>query len=111
MRRVLAASLLSGLSLAGTPAPGAGQSGAVVTGTLISADAGAPVRKAQVRLVGTTSKLTITTASDPSSTFSFANVPSGEYLPKAWKPGNPDVVPGARPPGRSIPGTRPTRAP
>ena len=106
MRRVLAASLLSGLSLAGTPAPGAGQSGAVVTGTLISADAGAPVRKAQVRLVGTTSKLTITTVSDPSGTFSFANVPSGEYLLKAWKPGYLDIVLGARRPGRNMPGTR-----
>jgi hypothetical protein len=102
---MLAASLLCVLGLTG-PSISAGQSGAIVTGMLTSADAGAPVRKAQVRLVGTTAKLTITTVSDPSGAFTFPNVPPGEYMLKAWKPGYLDIVLGARRPGRNMPGTR-----
>ena len=109
--RVLAASLLCVLSLTGSLTIGAEQSGAIVTGTLTSADAGAPVRKAQVRLVGTGSKLTITTVSDSSGVFTFASVPPGEYLLKAWKPGYLDIVLGARRPGRNMPGTRITVSP
>jgi hypothetical protein len=110
MRRTLAASLLCVLSLTGRPSIGAEQAGAIVTGTLTSADAGAPVRKAQVRLVGTASKLTITAVSDSSGNFTFANVPPGEYMLKAWKPGYLDIVLGARRPGRNVPGTRITVA-
>ena len=110
MQRIVSRTLLLAVSLAISSSMAAQQSGAVVAGTLISADAGSPVRKAQVRLVGTTSKVTLTTVSDPSGTFTFANVPPGEYMLKAWKPGYLDIVLGARRPGRNMPGTRITVA-
>ena len=44
-------------------------------------------RKAQVRLVGTTSKLTISAVTDTSGRFTFNNVPAGEYMVKAGSPG------------------------
>ena len=83
---------------------------AVVAGSLTSTDSGAPVRKAQVRLVATTTKFTLTTVTDPSGSFTFSNVPAGEYMLKAWKPGYLDIVLGARRPGRNVPGTRITVA-
>jgi hypothetical protein len=80
------------------------QPSATVTGTLANAETGAPVRKAQVRLVQRTG-VTLTTVTDPAGAFVFANVPAGEYMLKAWKPGYLDVVLGARRPGRYMPGT------
>jgi hypothetical protein len=48
---------------------------------------------------------------DASGTFTFPNVPPGEYMVKAWKPGYLDMVMGARRPGRNVPGTRITLSP
>ena len=110
MRRTVPVTLLFGLILTSSPHLRGQQPSAIVSGTLTSADAGAAVRKAQVRLVGTTSRQTITTVSDPAGNFTFMNVPPGEYMLKAWKPGYLDIVLGARRPGRNVPGTRITVA-
>ena len=107
MRRFFAGAVLVHLGLSASPLIHAEQSGgAVVSGTLTSAGAGAPVRKAQVRLVGTTAKLTISAVTDAAGTFTFPNVPAGEYMLKAWKTGYLDMVLGAPRPGRNMPGTR-----
>ena len=111
MRRVLAGTLLIILGLSGNPSRAQQSGAAVLAGTLTSADAGAPVRKARVRLVGTTSKLTISAVTDASGRFTFNKVPAGEYMLNAWKPGYLDMVLGARRPGRNMPGTRITLSP
>lgn len=78
---------------------------AMIAGTLTSADAGRPVRRAQVRAVCSLPKISRTTTSDAEGRFAFADLPAGEYTLTATKPGYVDVVFGARRPGASSPGT------
>jgi hypothetical protein len=75
-----------------------------VSGRLVTAD-GQPVRKAQVRLANSPARWTRTTASDGEGHFTFADVPAGEYVLSASKPGYLDTVYGARRPGLTARGT------
>ncbi|HJR59681.1 MAG TPA: carboxypeptidase-like regulatory domain-containing protein [Vicinamibacterales bacterium] len=95
--------------------PAAGQETApkatgVIAGSLTSADLGRPVRKAQVRLVRATPRMTRTTTSDAEGRYTFANLPPGDYTLSASKPGYIEMVLGARRPGPGVPGTMLTLA-
>jgi hypothetical protein len=77
----------------------------VIAGTLTSADLGRPVRRAEVKIVSASPRLTRTVPTDANGAYVFANVPAGEYTLSASKPGYLDIVFGARRPGAAVPGT------
>lgn len=72
-----------------------------IAGVLTSADLGHPVRKAQIRLVSASPRMTRTTTTDADGRYAFPNLPAGEYTLSASKPGYLDIVFGARRPGAS----------
>ena len=76
----------------------------VIAGTLVSADLGRPVRKAQVRIVSTSPRLTRTTTSDGDGAYVFDKLPAAEYTLSASKPGYLETVYGSSRPGPSVPG-------
>ena len=96
--------LLSGVVLAGQlparPAPLG-----VISGQLVDRDRGGPVRKAQVRLISTTPRMTRTTVSDEEGRFAFLDLPGTEYTLTASRSGYLEMAYGARRPGASSPGS------
>jgi hypothetical protein len=87
------------------PPPAALAGTGVITGTLTSADAGQPVRKATVRLMSASPRLSLTATTDERGRFEFTKVPAGEFTLSASRPGYLDTVLGARRPGPTSPGT------
>jgi protocatechuate 3,4-dioxygenase beta subunit len=92
--------LACALLRAQTPAPAI----ATVEGVVVAADTGQPLRKAQVRLVGTASSLA-STVTDGDGRFVFSGVHAGEYTVAASKPSYLDMVLGSRRFGLTSPGT------
>jgi hypothetical protein len=83
-----------------TPAPAT----ATVEGIVVAADTGQPLRRAQVRLVGTASSMA-STVTDANGRFVFADVRAGDYTVAASKPSYLDMVVGSRRFGLTSPGT------
>ncbi len=77
----------------------------VVGGRVAAADTGQPLRRAQIRLVGTASTTARTTTTDGDGRFMFANVAAGDYTVSATKPAYLDMVFGARKSGLTAAGT------
>jgi Carboxypeptidase regulatory-like domain len=78
---------------------------AIVSGVVISADLGRPVRRATVRLSTVTPGPPITLTTDDQGRFVFEKVAAGEFTLTASKPGYLDSIYGQRQPGSSRPGT------
>ena len=87
--------------LAATPATGTG----VITGSVASVDGGRPMRRASVRLQGTTTPLSRTTMTDDKGNFEFRELPAGEFTLRASKPGYLEAIYGQKRPGSGRPGT------
>jgi hypothetical protein len=108
MTRILAA--LSALALSAlsplpqTRAQPAPPPSGAVSGIVLSADTGLPIRKGQVRLVSTTPPVTRTAATDAEGRFVLTGVPAGSYAVSASKPGYLEMVLGASRPGASMAG-------
>jgi hypothetical protein len=79
------------------PAPPAATG--VVSGAIVAADTGQPVRRAQVRLVLASPAQSKTVSSDGDGRFMFTGLRAGEYTLSATKAGYLDMVYGARVPG------------
>lgn len=77
---------------------------AAIAGTLTSVDSGRPIRKATVKLVSRSPRMTHTTITDAEGRFAFSDLDPAEYTLSASKPGFLEMVFGARRPGPSIPG-------
>jgi hypothetical protein len=88
-----------------TPQQPAAAATAVVSGVLVAADNGEPVRKAEVRLASASPRLTRTTTSDGQGRWAVDALPAGEYALSATRPGYVETVYGARSPGRAGRGT------
>ena len=108
MKGLATAAVVVGVLVAGHPvfarrAPTTQQpaSTAVVSGVLVAADNGQPVRKAEVRLASASPRMTRTATSDGDGRFVFDAVPPGEYTLSASRQGYVPMVYGARSPGAS----------
>jgi len=77
----------------------------VISGTVVSADRGQPVRRSRVVLNGGSPKVTRTVLTDEQGAFRFADLPAGEFTLTASKGGFVDSVFGQRQPGSGRPGT------
>ena len=95
--------LLTALLGAQTPPPASAT--ATIAGTVVAADTGQPLRKAQVRLVGSTTSSIASTVTDGDGRFVFTGVRAGEFTIAASKPSYLDMVLGARRFGLTSPGT------
>lgn len=78
---------------------------AVVSGTVVSADAGRPVRRATVRLSSATGGMPMSATTNDQGLFRFEKVPAGEFTLRTSKPGYLDSIYGQRRPGSGRPGT------
>ena len=76
----------------------------VIAGRLTT-DRGEPVRKATVRVVSASPRLTRTTTSDGEGRFTISDLPAAEYMLSALRPGFLEMVYGAKGPGAGRPGT------
>ena len=77
----------------------------VIAGTLTSADLGRPIRKAQVKILSTSPRISRTTVSDAEGRFVFEGLPAAEYQLSATKAGYVEMAFGARLPGAGVAGT------
>lgn len=103
---VAAAALLFALghsASAQQPAPPGPQATGVIAGRLTT-DSGAPLRKAQLRLLQPATRASRTTTSDGEGRYIFANLPAGDYTLNASKAGYLETVYGARRPGATSTG-------
>ena len=98
---IVMAETLSAQRTGGPPPAATG----VVGGRVTAADTGQPLRRAQIRLVGTASTTARTTTTDGDGRFMFANVAAGDYTVSATKPAYLDMVFGARKSGLTAAGT------
>ena len=78
---------------------------AVISGTVISVDGGRPMRRASVRLRGTSTPLSRATMTDDRGNFEFTGLPAGEFTLRAGKPGYLESIFGQKRPGSGRPGT------
>ena len=84
-----------------TSAPQTGTAG--ISGAVVLADSGRPVRRARVTLNGQDVRVTKTAVSDDQGNFAFTDLPGGRYTLAASKPGYVNAQYGQKKPGR--PGT------
>jgi hypothetical protein len=78
---------------------------AALTGTITSVDGGRPMRRATVRLQGTSTPMSRTTMTDDHGNYEFKELPAGEFTLRASKPGYLDAILGQKRPGSGRPGT------
>lgn len=76
-----------------------------ISGTVVSADHGRPVRRAVVTLSGGEPRFARSMQTDDQGAFSFTNLPAGEYTVTTSKGGYIESVWGQRRPGSGRPGT------
>ena len=98
---IVMAQTLSAQRTGGPPTAATG----VVGGRVAAADTSQPLRRAQIRLVGTASTTARTTTTDGDGRFMFENVAAGDYTVSATKPAYFDMVFGARKSGLTAAGT------
>lgn len=77
----------------------------VVSGTVVSANPGRPMRRARVSLSGTEPRYGKSATTDDQGRFSFTEVPAGLFDLSASKPGYLDVIFGQKQPGNGRAGT------
>ena len=77
---------------------------AVISGAVISVDGGRPMRRASVRLQGTSTPLSRATMTDDRGKFEFTDLPAGEFTLRAGKPGYLESIFGQKCPGSGRPG-------
>ena len=77
----------------------------LLSGTLVAADTGRPVRRATVTLASPDSGVRKTATTDEAGAFSFAQLPAGSFTLSATRQGYLDVAFGQRTPGSGRPGT------
>lgn len=85
------------------PAPPAAGSGSI-QGIVTAADTGRPARRTAVTLSGGEPKIGRTVETDDQGAFAFADVPAGEFLLTARKPGYLESMYGQKQPGSGRPG-------
>ncbi len=76
-----------------------------LSGTLVAADTGRPVRRATVTLASPDSGVRKTATTDEAGAFSFTQLPAGSFTLSATRQGYLDVAFGQRTPGSGRPGT------
>jgi hypothetical protein len=77
----------------------------LLSGTLVAADTGRPVRRAMVTLASPDSGVRKTATTDEAGAFSFTQLPAGSFTLSATRLGYLDVAFGQRTPGSGRPGT------
>ena len=77
----------------------------LLSGTLVAADTGRPVRRATVTLASPDSGVRKTATTDEAGVFSFTQLPAGSFTLSATRLGYLDVAFGQRTPGSGRPGT------
>lgn len=77
----------------------------VIAGTVVSADAGRPIRRARVTILGGSPKVSHTALSDEQGAFRFSGLPPGQYLLNSSKGGYLETIYGQKHPGSGRPGT------
>ena len=77
----------------------------LLSGTLVAADTGRPVRRATVTLASPDSGVRKTATTDEAGAFSFTQLPAGSFTLSATRQGYLDVAFGQRTPGSGRPGT------
>lgn len=86
------------------PAPAAAGTGAI-SGTLIAADTGRPIRRARMSVVASGAGFSKSAVTDDQGRFTFTGLPAAEFNLTASRPGFLDVTYGQRQPGSGRPGT------
>jgi hypothetical protein len=85
-----------------SPATGTG----IISGRVTAADTGAPLRRAQISLTGSSPRVTRSTGTDDNGRYEFTGLPTASYEITAWKTGYVRAAFGQRgstEPGRPIP--------
>ena len=77
----------------------------VIQGTVVSADLGKPVRRANVTIVGGEVRVGRSVQTDDQGAFAFGDLPAGEFTLSASKGGFVDSIYGQKQPGSGRPGT------
>lgn len=77
----------------------------VISGVVTSADGGRVMRRAQVRLQGTTTPFSKVTTTDDRGNFEFKELPAGDFTLRTSKAGYLESIYGQKKPGSGRPGT------
>lgn len=77
----------------------------VISGSITSVIGGRPMRRATVRLQGSTTPFSRTTMTDDKGNFEITDLPAGEFTLRANKPGYLEAIYGQKRPGSGRPGT------
>jgi hypothetical protein len=77
----------------------------VISGTVVGLTGGRPVRRATVRLSGTAPVMSVSATTDDQGSFTFKDLPAGQFNLTATKPGYLDAVYGQKRSGSGRPGT------
>ena len=88
-----------------TPTPILSTGKGTIQGTVVSADLGRPVRRANVTVAGGDIRTVRSTQTDEQGAFSFPDLPAGEFTLSAGKGGFVESIYGQKQPGSGRPGT------
>lgn len=78
---------------------------AVISGSVVNAESGRPIRRAAVRLTSVTPGLSPAVTTDDTGNFQFKDLPAGQFTLSVSKAGYLDAVYGQKTPGNGRPGT------
>ena len=76
----------------------------VIAGSVVSADAGRPIRRARVTIVGGSPNVGRTALTDEQGAFRFSGLPPGQYSLTTSKGGYIETIYGQKQPGSGRPG-------